>query len=205
MANHFARHVAYLTLEVCVAHRTNCAFERSRRKCAFPSQSVRFAYTRCAYSKGMLPLDLWCQASLQGLPERHHLGKTVHCWGWSDRIVSWVLGPWRRGWEICTEWGLVAQRLTTDSCPVVTGHIDPQRSPCWLPTTYRRLRLEWAQRWRNLTVAHCTVYKQNARFGRGMHTSGGNAQFVRRATHASRVKYASCRTKWLATGGLKRN
>ena len=88
-----------------------------------------------AYSKGMLPLDLWCQASLQGLPERQHLGKTMHCWGWSDRIVSWVLGPWRRGWEICTEWGLVAQRLTTDSSPVVTGHIDPQRSPCWLPTT----------------------------------------------------------------------
>ena len=88
-----------------------------------------------AYSKGMLPLDLWCQASLQGLPERQHLGKTVHCWGWSDRIVSWVLGPWRRRWEICTEWGLVAQRLTTDSCPVVTRHIDPQRSPCWLPTT----------------------------------------------------------------------
>ena len=29
--------------------------------------------------KGMLPLDLWCQASLQGLPERQHLGKTVHC------------------------------------------------------------------------------------------------------------------------------
>ena len=86
------------------------------------------------YSKGMLPL-LWCQASLQGLPKRQHLGKTVHCWGWSDRIVSWVLGPWRRGWEICTEWGLIAQRLTTDSCPVVTGHIDPQRSPCWLPTT----------------------------------------------------------------------
>ena len=88
-----------------------------------------------AYSKGMLPLDLWCQASLQGLPERQHLGKTVHCWGWSDRIVSWVLGPWRREWEICTEWGLIAQRLTTDSCPVVTRHIDPQRSPCWLPTT----------------------------------------------------------------------
>ena len=88
-----------------------------------------------AYSKGMLPLDLWWQASLQGLPERQHLGKTVHCWGWSDRIVSWVLGPWRHGWEICTEWGLVAQRLTTDSCPVVTRHIDPQRSPCWLPTT----------------------------------------------------------------------
>ena len=24
-----------------------------------------------AYSKGMLPLDLWCQANLQGFPERH--------------------------------------------------------------------------------------------------------------------------------------
>ena len=88
-----------------------------------------------AYSKGMLTLDLWCQASLQGLPERQHLGKTVHCWGWSDRIVYWVLGLWRRRWEMCTEWGRVAQRLTTDSCPVVTRHIDPQRSPCWLPTT----------------------------------------------------------------------
>ena len=86
-------------------------------------------HTQKAYSKGMLPLDLWCQASLQGLPERQHLSKTVHCWGWSDRIVSWVLGPWRRRWEICMEWGLVAQQLTTDSCPVVTGHIDPQRSP----------------------------------------------------------------------------
>ena len=67
-----------------------------------------------------------------GILERY---KTWHCWGWSARIVSWVLGPWRRGWEVCTEWGLVAQRLTTDSCPVVTGHIDPQQSPCWLPTT----------------------------------------------------------------------
>ena len=45
-----------------------------------------------SYSKVMLPLDLWCQASLQGLPERQHLGKTLHCWGWSDRIVFWVLG-----------------------------------------------------------------------------------------------------------------
>ena len=54
-------------------------------------------------------------------------------------------------------------------------------------------------------ASYTTVYKQNARFGRGTHTSGGNAQFVRWATHASRVKYATCRTKWLATGGLKRN
>ena len=100
-----------------------------------------------AYSKGMLPLDLWCQASLQGLPERQHLGKTVHCWGWSDRIVSWVFGPWRRGWEICAEWGLVAQRLTTDSCPVVTGHIDPQEAPadCQPPSSPLEVGAEVAE------------------------------------------------------------
>ena len=33
------------------------------------------------------------------------------------------------------EMRLVAQRLTTNSCPVVTGHLNPQQSPCWLPTT----------------------------------------------------------------------
>ena len=126
---------------------------------------VRLVLPSTAYSKGMLPLDLWCQASFQGLPERQHLGKTVHCSGWSDRIVSWVLGPWRRGWEICTEWGLVAQRLTTDSCPVVTGHIDPQRRPCWLPTTVVSA-WEWAQGWRNLTVAHWqhVIFGDESRF-----------------------------------------
>ena len=114
-----------------------------------------------AYSKGMLPLDLWCQASLQGLPERQHLGKTVHCWGWSDRIVSWVLRPWRRRWEICTEWGLVAQWLTTDSCPVVTGSAN-----------HRRLRLEWAQRWRNLTVAQWQHVKLVQAGGGSVHVWG---------------------------------
>ena len=119
-----------------------------------------------AYSIGMLPLDRWCQASLQGLPERQHLGKTMHCWGWSDRIVSWVLGPWRRGWEICTEWwGLVAQRLTTDSCPVVTGHIDPTTKSL-LTANHCHLSLEWAQRWRNLTVAHWqhVIFGDESRF-----------------------------------------
>ena len=98
-----------------------------------------------AYSKGMLPLDLWCQASLQGLPERQHLGKTVHCWGWSDRIVSWVLGPWRRGWEICTKWGLVSQRLTTESCPVDRAY-RPTTKPL-LTANHRRLHLETLGTW----------------------------------------------------------
>ena len=112
-----------------------------------------------AYSKGMLPLDLWCQASLQGLPERQHLGKTVHCWGWSDRIVSWVLGPWR----MRNLYGMRAGRTTVNNRLLSRGY------RAYRPTTtanHRRLRLEWAQRWRNLTVAHWqhVIFGDESRF-----------------------------------------
>ena len=40
-----------------------------------------------ASSEGMLPLELWCQASPRVLLGRPHLVKTVLCWGWSDRIA----------------------------------------------------------------------------------------------------------------------
>ena len=117
-----------------------------------------------AYSKGMLPLDLWCQASLQGLPERQHLGKTVHCWGWSDRIVSWVLGPWRRGWNL---YGMRAGRTTVNNWLLSRGYraYRPTTKPL-LTANHRRLRLEWAQRWRNLTVAHWqhVIFGDESRF-----------------------------------------
>ena len=117
-----------------------------------------------AYSKDLLPLDLWCQASLQGRPERQHLGKTVHCWGWSDRIVSWVLGPWRRGWEICTEWGLVT---TVNNRLLSHGYraYRPTTKPL-LTANHRCLCLEWAQRWRNLTGAHWqhVIFGDESRF-----------------------------------------
>ena len=112
-----------------------------------------------AYSKGMLPLDLWCQASLQGLPKRQHLGKTVHCWGWSDRIVSWVLGPWRRGMR--------AGRTTVNNRLLSRGYraYRPTTKPL-LTANHRCLRLEWAQRWRNLTVAHWqhVIFGDESRF-----------------------------------------
>ena len=118
-----------------------------------------------AYSKSMLPLDLWCQASLQGLPERH-LVKTVHCWGWSDRIVSWVLGPWRRGWEICTE-SVRAGRTTVNNRLLSRGYraYRPTTKPL-LTDNHRRLRLESVQRWRNLTVAHWqhVIFGDESRF-----------------------------------------
>ena len=106
-----------------------------------------------AYSKGMLPLDLWCHASLQGLPERQHLGKTVHCWGWSDRIVCWVLGPWRRWMR--NLYGMRAGRTTVNNRLLSRGFraYRPTTKPL-LTANHCRLRLEWAQRWRNMTVAH---------------------------------------------------
>ena len=113
-----------------------------------------------AYSKGMLPLDLWCQASLQGLPEKQHLGKTVHCWVWSDRIVSWVLGPWNL-------YGMRAGRITVNNRLLSRGHraYRPTTKPL-LTANHRRLRLEWAQRWRNLTVAHWqhVIFGDESRF-----------------------------------------
>ena len=87
-----------------------------------------------ASSGGMLLLELWCQSSKSsGFFGRQHLVKTVLCWGWSKRIALSVLGPWRRIWGICMEWGLAWKPWTTGSCPMVTMPIDQQGSPCWLP------------------------------------------------------------------------
>ena len=83
----------------------------------------------------MLQLELWCQASPRMFLGRPHLVKTVLCSGWSDRIVSYGLGTWRRGWGICMAWGMNGNPSTTGSCPMVTVAKDPQGIPCWLPTT----------------------------------------------------------------------
>ena len=107
-----------------------------------------------AAAGSMLPLELWCQASPQELLWRSHLVQTVLCSGWSDRIASWVLGPWRCRWGICMEWELARKSSTTGSCPAVTVPIDLKGNPDWLPTTAVSTWSGWAQRWQNLTVAH---------------------------------------------------
>ena len=111
-----------------------------------------------AYSKGMLPLDLGCQASLQGLPERQHLGKTVHCWGWSDRILTA---------QMRNLYGMRAGRLAVNNRLLSRGYraYRPTTKPL-LTANNRRLRLEWAQRWRNLTVAHWqhVIFGDESRF-----------------------------------------
>ena len=117
-----------------------------------------------AYSKGMLPLDLWCQASLQGLPERQHLGKTVHCWGWSDRIVLSARALTARMRNL---YGMRAGRTTINNRLLSLGYraYRPTTKPL-LTANHRRLRLEWAQRWRNLTVAHWqhVIFGDESRF-----------------------------------------
>ena len=76
-----------------------------------------------------------CQVSPRGLLRRPHLVKSVLCWGWSDRIASYMLWPWWCRWGICMEWGLAGKPSTVSCYPVVTVPIDPHGNSCWLPTT----------------------------------------------------------------------
>ena len=118
-----------------------------------------------AYSKGMLPLDLWCQASLQGLPERQHLSKTVHCWGWSDR--AFLLSARALTARMRNLYGMRAGRTTVNNRLLSRGYRAYRSTTKPLLTAnHRRLRLEWAQRWRNLTVAHWqhVIFGDESRF-----------------------------------------
>ena len=88
-----------------------------------------------AYCKGMLPLDLWCQASLQGLPERRtpRQDRALLRMVRQDRFLSAGALTAR----MRNLYGMRSGRTTVNNWlfPIVTGHIYPQRSPCWLPTT----------------------------------------------------------------------
>ena len=57
------------------------------RKSAVAGRRVWLLLLSTASSGGMLPLELWCQVSRQGL-RRPHLIKTVLCWEWCDSIAS---------------------------------------------------------------------------------------------------------------------
>ena len=117
------------------------------------------------YSKDMLPLDLWCQASLQGLPERKHVGKTMHCWGWSDRIA--FLSAQALTARLRNLYGMRAGRTMLNNRLLSRSYqaYRPTTKPL-LTANHCRLRLEWAQRWRNLTVAHWqhVIFGDESRF-----------------------------------------
>ena len=110
-----------------------------------------------AYSKGMLPLDLWCKASLQGLPERQHLGKTVHRFLSARAMTA----------RMRNLYGMRAGRTTVNNRLLSHGYraYRPTTKPL-LTAHHRHLRLEWAQRWRNLTVAHWqhVIFGDESRF-----------------------------------------
>ena len=85
-----------------------------------------------ASSRGMLPLELWCQASPRGLLGRPQLIKTAllrmvsqDCFTNARALMAWMRNLY--GWE------LAGKPSTAGSCPVVTMPIDPHGSPCWLP------------------------------------------------------------------------
>ena len=116
-----------------------------------------------AYSKGMLPLDLWCQASLQGLPERPRQDRALLRMVRQDRFLSARALTAR----MRNLYGMRAGRTT------VNNRLLPRGNRAYRPTTkplltanHRRLRLEWAQRRRNLTVAHWqhVIFGDESRF-----------------------------------------
>ena len=115
--------------------------------------AARVGLSRATVNR-MQPLDLWCQASLQGHPEKQHLSKTMHCWGWSEKDCFLSARALTAG--IRNLYGMRAGRTTVNNRLLSRGYraYRPTTKPL-LTAKHRRLRLEeWAQRWRNLTVTH---------------------------------------------------
>ena len=116
-----------------------------------------------AYSKGMLLLDLWCQASLQGLPETPRQDRALLGMVRQDRFLSArALTALMRNL-----YGMRAGRTTINNRLLSRGYraYRPTTKPL-LTANHRHLRLEWAQRWRNLTVTHWqhVIFGDESRF-----------------------------------------
>ena len=105
------------------------------------------------FSGGMLPLELWCQASPRGLLRRPHLVKIVLClmMVWQDHFISAPALTAR----MRTLYGMRAGQKTISNRLLCRGYCAyrPTGKPL-LTANHRRLRLEWAQRWQNLKMAH---------------------------------------------------
>ena len=125
----------------------------------------RFVLPSTAYSKGMLPLDLWCQASLHGAARKttprqnRALLRMVR----QDRFLSAGALTTR----MRNLYGMRAGRTTVINRLLSHGYqaYRPTTKPL-LTANHRRLHLEWAQRWRNLTVAHWqhVIFGDESRF-----------------------------------------
>ena len=113
-----------------------------------------------AYSKGMLPLDLWCQAPRKTTPRQDRaLLRMVR----QDRFLSARALTAR----MRNLYGMRAGRTMVNNRLLSRGYraYRPTTKPL-LNANHRRLRLEWAQRWRNLTVAHWqhVIFGDESRF-----------------------------------------
>ena len=118
-----------------------------------------------ASSGGMLPLELWCQASPLGAPQKitscqnHALFRMV----WQDRFIS----ARALTVQVRNLYGKRAGRKTISNRLLSCGYHDyrPTNKPP-MTTIHRRLCLEWAQRWQNLTMAHWqhVIFGDESRF-----------------------------------------
>ena len=113
---------------------------------------------------GMLPLAPWCQTITRGLLGRGNLVKTPICSWCSDRIVSSARALMAR---IRNLYGMRAGQTTINIRLLCRSYCSyrPTRKPL-LSAKHHRLRLEWVQRWQNLTMAHWqyVIFSDESRF-----------------------------------------
>ena len=104
-----------------------------------------------AFSRGMLPLELWCQASLWGLLGRPHPSRTCSVQDGPTCSFNRCSGltAWMRNF-----YGMRAGRKTMNSRLLFRAYraYRPTRKPL-LTANHSCLRLGWAQSWQNRIMA----------------------------------------------------
>ena len=117
-----------------------------------------------AYSKGVLATGSLVPGKSSGAPQRQHLCKTALLrMVRQDLFLSArALRAWMRNL-----YGMRAGRTTVNNRLLSLGYraYRPTTKPL-LTANHHRLRLEWAQRWRNLTMAHWqhVIFGDESRF-----------------------------------------
>ena len=116
-----------------------------------------------ASSGGMLPQELWYQASPRGLLWRPHLVKTLFRMVRRDRFISAraLKARMRNLYRMRAGQKTINNRLSSRGYHAFRT----ARKPL-LTANHCRLRLEWAPRWQNLTLVHWqhVIFGDESRF-----------------------------------------
>ena len=136
---------------ISIRHEVRALAHEGMRQSAIAGR-VGLVLPSTAFSGGMLPLELWCQASLWRLVGRPHPSRTCSVQDgptWSFYRCSGLTTRMRNFY------GMRAGRKTINSRLLFCAYraYRPTRKPL-LTANHCRLHLEWAQSWQNLIMAH---------------------------------------------------